>query len=263
MASWLDGFYDNAWLKLARGKFTNNNLDYLYINNNKVYINPGKIYQLGGQPYPWEIAVGSKVLIDPAALSGLGKTTCPIELISHGDILAPNIEQILYQVQGTYATPAVLRTLVSGENGFFADDNLLKIPMLFFYQGLGVRIRALFYKAGADATGTTFRVRFGNSTKFGNNDNYGQVFPWAAGSQVPLDITIRLAAMGGAGAGVATSTGITKLAASSVTSLVGNDYAGDRSTAFSSAADAYVALNASGTVGAQAALVSYIISLVP
>lgn len=222
-----------------------------------------KIYPLGGQPYPWDIAVGSKVLIDPAALSGLGKTTLPIELINHGDILAPNVEQILYQVQGSYANPAVLLTLASGENGFFASGSLLKIPKEFLYKDLGIRIRAKFFKFGADATSTTFRIRCGNSTLLGSNDNYGQVFPSAANSQVPLDVTIRANTLGATGAGIAVSDGITKLATNSVMNAVGGDYAGDRAANFSTVSDVYVALNASGTVGSQAALVSYIISLVP
>lgn len=248
MASWLDGFYDNAWLKLARGKFTNNNLDYLYINNNKVYINPGKIYQLGGEPYPWEVPVGAKVLFDPSVLSGFGKTLKPIEYVNDGEILMPDGEQILYSKYGSYTNPVETITTVSGENFFFGANSLLKIPYQLLYLGIGIRIRFVGYKSDSDTGINYFRIRLGNSLTASSNINVLQVEATKTNHEQIVDVTMRVTGLGDASQASLTSTEIGKLFNSASATTSNN----------------YILLSTIPTnVGAKSALINFSISLVP
>lgn len=227
-------------------------------------VNVPAVYPLGGQPYPWDVPVGSKVLIDPAScLTGKNPTVCPIELINHGDVWAPNGKQILFSKFGSFASPAELLTIASGENVFFASANMPNIPSGLMYLGLGIRLKCVFYKFGADVNATTFRLRFGSSTNPTSSNILAQLFPGGAGVDLPFDITMRVTALGDAGTATFTTTSMTKLATPTAVNTGGGDYAGDRNTLFATSADAYFAFNTTGTVGAQSALVNYEISLEP
>ena len=264
MASWLDGFYDNAWLKLARGKFTNNNLDYLYINNNKVYINPGKIYQLGEQPYPWDVPVGTRIFIDPACLTGYGATLRPIELISDGEVWLPYGEQILYSAYGSYAYPVGSDTqpATPAERVFFGANSWHRIPYLLMYLGLGIRTRFEGFKTGADANITYFRSRLGQTSSEASGDTIiGPGTSAVALSHIICDATARINVLGGLTTAQFTTPGVSKLYASNTLSA---DSAADRNTGFSTTHDNFVTISTSGAVtGAVANLLNFSISLEP
>ena len=264
MASWLDGFYDNAWLKLARGKFTNNNLDYLYINNNKVYINPGKIYQLGEQPYPWDVPIGTKILIDASCLSGFGKRLLPIELVSDGEVWLPYGEQILYSKYGSYASPVGTDTqpATPAERVFFGANSWHRIPYLLMYLGLGVRTRFVGFKTGADANITYFRSRLGQTSSGASGDII--VSAWTNATtlhEMSYDATARINVLGALTVAQFTTTGASKLHTSATPTA---DGAADRKTGFSTTQDNFVTISTSGAVtGAVANLLNFSISLEP
>ena len=264
MASWLDGFYDNAWLKLARGKFTNNNLDYLYINNNKVYINPGKIYQLGEQPYPWDVPIGTKILIDASCLSGFGKRLLPIELVSDGEVWLPYGEQILYSKFGSYASPAgaLVQAAAPSEAIFFGPDSWHKIPYKLMYLGLGIRIRIKGFKNDADTGSTTFRIRLGQTS----TGTYGDVIvalqtSAAASHEMQADVVARITALGGLTIGQFTTPGVQAMVTSATKTT---NAAEDRKVGFSTNVNNYIILSSSATNGLSGAAIQYfIISLEP
>ena len=264
MASWLDGFYDNAWLKLARGKFTNNNLDYLYINNNKVYINPGKIYQLGEQPYPWDAPVGTRIFIDPACLTGYGATLRPIELISDGEVWLPYGEQILYSAYGSYAYPVGSDTqpATPAERVFFGANSWHRIPYLLMYLGLGIRTRFEGFKTGADANITYFRSRLGQTSSGASGDTIiGPGTSAVALSHIICDATARINVLGGLTTAQFTTPGVSKLCISNTLSA---DSAADRKTGFSTTQDNFVTISTNtSAAGAVANLLNFSISLEP
>ena len=264
MASWLDGFYDNAWLNLARGKFTNNNLDYLYINNNKVYINPNKIYQLGSQPYPWDVPVGTRIFIDPDCLTGYGATLRPIEFITDGEVWLPYGEQVLYSKYGSYAIPVAsdIQPATPTERLFFGADSWHRIPYQLMYLGLGVRTRFVGFKTGADANSTTFRSRLGQTSTGASGDTIVSAGTSAAAMHhISYDATARINVLGALTVAQFTTTGVNKLYTSGTPTT---DGAGDRKTGFSTTKDNFVTISTSGAVtGAVANLLNFSISLVP
>ncbi|MBS0424556.1 MAG: hypothetical protein JSR71_09090 [Proteobacteria bacterium] len=258
--------YKNNFVKAVLD--SNGNVDHLTCTAGDIdsSIGAAKIYPLGGQPYPWEtdkFPVGSTCRVDCSNyLSGLGKTKVPLEFVNDGEVLRPNGEQILYSKFGSYASPAALITTVSGENNFFTNDNLLKIPYQFMYLEMGIRIRFLGYKPDADTGGTTFRLRLGTSTQANNNNVMLQpTTASAANSEMSFDTTIRITALGDTSQAKCTYPGMSKLFTSATTTA---DSAGDKTTGFSTSAYNYIAINAiPANAGSQAALVNFAISIVP
>lgn len=234
---------------------------YLVSGEDIVYIKP-KLWNLAAQPYPWDVSADDPILINPAAaLSGLGATLLPLKFVSDGEVLIPDGPQILYSKFGSYESPAVTITLASGENAFFTDNSLLKIPLFLIYLGMGIRIQFIGYKPDADAGKTYFRVRLGSSAVFNNNDQYFQLETAAAAkSQIPIDFVVRVAALGAEGTAIFSSSSVSPLFTSS---FAGAGVAGDRKTKASTIADQYVSITTLGNTGSQSALVNYSISLVP
>ncbi|MBS0424625.1 MAG: hypothetical protein JSR71_09440 [Proteobacteria bacterium] len=221
-----------------------------------------QIYQLGGQPYPWDVPVGTVVGIDASCLSGgSGARLHPIELVNDGTIWQPNGEQILYSSYGSYSSPAALITTVSGENLFFSSNPLFKIPYGLLHLGIGMRIRFVCYKPDADTGKNYFRVRIGNSSVAVNNTQVLQVENTTTNHEQLVDVTMRVTGLGDAGQASLTSTGIGKLFTSAATS---SDSAGTLATNYATSSDNYIVLSTlANNVGAKSSLVNFSISLVP
>lgn len=227
-----------------------------------------KIYPLGGQPYPEDVAVGTSILIDPGScLSGAGMTACPIRLINDGTVWRPDGEQIMYSSFGSYASPVLSVAAQSPANtevSFFPVGTRPLIPHLLFYLGIGVRVNFVAQKdADAAATASTFRCRFGTSTGVTNNSILTQGFTGAAASQeMTFDRTLRITGLGEGGNGKFTTQSAAKLFTPATPT--NDNSAGDFSLNFSAAADCYVFLNhAVNNTTSGAYLISFSISLVP
>ena len=222
---------------------------------------PTKIYPLGGQPYPWDVPAGTKVLFDPSMLSGFGKTLKPIEYVNDGEILMPDGEQILYSKYGSYPNPVETITTVSGENFFFGANSFLKIPYQLLYLGIGIRIRFVGYKSDSDTGKNYFRIRIGNSLTAINNTNVLQVEATTTNHEQIVDVTMRVTGLGDASQASLTSTGIGKLFNSASTTT---DAAGTLATFYATSSDNFILLSTLATnVGAKSSLINFSISLVP
>lgn len=207
MASWIDGFYDNPWLKFVRGKYVNNLIDYLQVNNSDIIDIKPKSLILGTQPFPWDVVSGTKIQIDPICLSGCGKINKPIELISDGEVWAPCGEQILYstyapyssfigQITGNASGSAVAITLPGGNP---------VIPSLFTYLGMGVRV-IVTYKHAGGASAPYTRILFGNSNST-SSVTLADGNVSASGDELTYDVIARITTLGISNAGKYTSFG--------------------------------------------------------
>lgn len=138
-------------------------INHLKTGSDIIDIKP-KLWTLGAQPYPWDVPVGTEMLIDPACLSGCGAVKTPIRLVSDGEVLVPAGEQILYsahapyssyvaQISGNPAVSAVAINLPGGNP---------KIPVELIYLGAGVRVVAT-YKHAAGGSTPYLRILFGNT----------------------------------------------------------------------------------------------------
>lgn len=162
-----------------------------------------KPHTLGAQPWPWNVPVGTEIMIDPACLSGCGAVKTPIRLVNDGEVLAPDGEQILYnavapyssyvaQITGDPTTPAVVAINLPGGNP--------KIPPGLLYLGCGIRVVAT-YKHAAGASAPYLRILFGNTNGVGTTTLIdGSVS--ATGNEVTFDAVARITRLGG------TSTGL-------------------------------------------------------
>jgi len=204
MEFWSDGFFNNPWLNFVRGKYVNSLIDYLHINNRDIIDIKPKIYDLGAQPYPWNIPVGSKAEIDPACLSGCGAVKTPIRLVNDGEVLIPDGEQILYnavapyssyvaQITGDPTTPAVVAINLPGGNP--------KIPPGLLYLGCGIRVVAT-YKHAAGASAPYLRILLGNTAVSVSTTTLIDGSVSAAGNEVTFDAVARITRLGGTGTGL-------------------------------------------------------------
>lgn len=233
----------------------------LYNNGSLIKIVAPYVYQLGGQPYPWDVPVGTEIMIDAtSSLSGIGETLIPLKFVSDGVVWQPVVEQALYSAHGTYAAPVATIGASNNSELAFMAGNLPVIPWDFYYLGLGIRFQAVMFKNDANTTGATFRIRFGTNVSNGSNIVALQFTSAAANSQISFDRTIRIGSLGIAGQASFTSAGAAKLYTSATTA---SDGAGDFSTLFSTAQSNWVTFSAQINAAATAALLSYKISLVP
>lgn len=262
MPNFINDFFENrGWLRIPQHNAQTNTLQ---VSGVDIINTAPKIYQLGGQPYPWEVPVGTVVKIDASCLSGAGARLHPIELVNDGIIWLPNGEQVLYSSYGNYTTPAATVTppaIANTEKAFFSATKPT-IPWQFIYLGMGIRIRSKSYKNDADTAASTFRIRFGTSTGDGNNNVVVQDFTAAtASSEISFDNILRITALGDAGQAIFTVSGREKLYS---TNTPANNYSGDKNTFFSTAAVNYVSLThtINNTTGG-AALLNFSVSLVP
>lgn len=239
------------------------NPSYFIVGDSIIDIKP-KLWTLGAQPYPWDVPVGTRIFIDPACLTGYGATLRPIELITDGEVWLPYGEQILYSAYGSYAAPVASDTqpATPAERLFFGANSWHRIPYLLMYLGLGVRTRFVGFKSGADANGTTFRSRLGQTSSGAS----GEIIVSAGTSGTALhemsyDATARINVLGALTVAQFTTSGVSRLHTSATPAA---DGAADRKTGFSTTQDNFITISTSGAVtGAVANLLNFSISLVP
>ena len=163
-----------------------------------------KHHTLGAQPWPWNVPVGTEIMIDPACLSGCGAVKTPIRLVNDGEVLAPDGEQILYnavapyssyvaQITGDPTTPAVVAINL--------PDGNPKIPVGLIYLGCGIRVVAT-YKHAAGASRPYLRVLFGNTAVSVSTTTLIDGSVSAAGNEVTFDVIARITKLGGTGTGL-------------------------------------------------------------
>ena len=241
----------------------NNRLDYLQTNNDIIDVKP-KIYELGAQPFPWDVPVGTKVLINNNFLQGNGKSKLPLEFINDGEVWVPYQEQILYSNQGSYGVPVATVTQDSGgaEKTFFSTGSWHKIPYQLMYNGLGIRVRGNFFKNDSDTAASTFRARLGQSSSYTSGDIIAAVTTSAAAShQIAFDVTARINVLGALTVGQFTTPGIQRLLTSNT---IAGDSGSDRKSLFSTDKDNFVTLTTIlANIGSSSAILRYSISLVP
>ena len=223
-----------------------------------------KIYTLDKRPYPWDVSVGDRILIDAACLSGYGKGVLPLEFRSDGEVWVPYGEQILYSKFGSYASPpgSLVQAATPSEDVFFNTNSWHKIPWKLMYLGLGIRIRIKGFKNDADTGSTTFRVRLGQTS----TGAYGDVIvalqtSAAASHEMACDVVARITALGALTIGQFTTPGTQALVTSASKTI---NASADRKVVFSTNVDNYITLSSSAANGLSGAAIQYfIISLVP
>ena len=233
------------------------------VDKNNVSFLSNKIYPLGSQPYPWDVKIGDRILIDASCLSGYGKSVLPLEFRSDGEVWVPYKEVVLYSKFGSYASPAdtVGAQNPAGEVVFPMGGARPIIPFELLYKDIGIRIKFAGFKNDADTAATLFRVRCGSDSATGS-DTISQVQTSAAANhEVMFDVTIRVTTLGPAGTAKFVSPGSSKLVTSASKATNGS---GDVGTLFSTTANNYVAFTSvPGNITATAALRDFQISLVP
>ncbi len=259
-----DGFYENrGWLCIAQGVNDSlGNVDYLTSGNNLVYVKPHP-YTLGAQPYPWEVAAGTEILIDPACLSGYGATTRPIKLVSDGYVWMPAGEQLLYKVKGSYASPAATQGAINPavHTLYTLTGGNLKINPLLLYLGVGLRIKAHFYKDDAVANASTFRVNMGNTNSAADDIMCKLNTSAAANSEVFFDNVVSLTKLGAFGTAIVTTPVGAKLNTSATKTA---NESGDKSGRTDSTANMYISFSSiPPNITATSALISFSVHLVP
>ena len=249
-------------LGIPRVNTTNGPPDHFTVGDYIIPIKP-KIYPLSRLPYPQDVEVGDHILLDAACLSGHGKAVLPLEFWSDGEVLVPYNEPICYAKYGSYASPAgsLVQAATPAEAVFFGANSWHKIPKEIMYSGLGVRIRAKFFKNDADAGTTTFRLRLGQTSSGASGDIVAAMTEAAAAHEIMFDVVVRINVLGDLTVAQFTTSGVQKLVTSDTKT---NNAAADRKTGFSTTADNYVTLSSVAANGNSGAAVLYFsISLVP
>jgi len=222
-------------------------------------------YQIGGvEPmYTWAnfpaantVPLGTTFRIDPSSFGGTYKNSLGILMVSDGTNWKPkNGCQLLARGAGSAASPLATSTGTGSDVLFNIATNFSMPAGLLSYVGIGVRVRAVFQKTGADANTSTFRTKIGKNNTAGTTDIiYSIVTTAVALREAKTDQTARVTTLGANTVAVFTTD--TLQANGQGTSLVN-----DKSTYLDTTAINYVVFTASGTAGATHALVSFEIEL--
>ena len=222
-----------------------------------------KVYTLGAQPYPDQVAAGTEVLINPSCLSGQGATARPIKLVSDGTVWMPQGEQLLYQSIGSYANPAASQGAINPavHTLYTLTGGNLKIDPLFMYLGLGLRLKAHFYKNDADANSTTFRVNMGYSNSTGDDVMCIGATAAAANSEFFFDNIVRITKLGVNPNAMVTTPVLAKLNTSATKAY---NQSADKTTTPDTTASMYVSFSSTPpNITATSVLVDFSVHLVP
>ena len=220
-------------------------------------------YTLGAQPFPDQVAAGTEVLINPSCLSGQGATARPIKLVSDGTVWMPQGEQLLYQSIGSYANPAASQGAINPavHTLYTLTGGNLKIDPLLLYLGVGLRIKAHFYKNDADANAHAFRVNMGYSNSAGDDIMCKLNTAAAANSEVYFDNVVRLTKLGAYGVAIVTTPVSAKLNTSATKTA---NESGDKTTTPDSTANMYISFSSTPpNITATSVLVDFSVHLVP
>jgi len=204
--SWYEGYLEEGWMTPLINGVTDGsgNLTSLILGDNVIDVTP-KLYALGAQPYPWDVPIGGEVLVDPACLSGCGVTKLPITLVSDGDVLRVDREQVIYSKYALYSSYiAQLATADTGDVAFSLPGGNPKIPYGLLYLGIGMRIQASI-KHASGATAPFARIYLGANGTVGDNIVMGSTLP-SGGGEATYDLTIRPVSLGSSGKFVAKGT---------------------------------------------------------
>lgn len=231
-------------LRIPRLSPSDGSPDYLVSGEDIVDIKP-KLWDLGAQPYPWTVAPGTEVLIDPACLSGCGATGAPVKLVRDRDVLLPSCEQIIYSAYAPYSSYVAQITgdPTNAAVAFSLPGGNPKIPRLLLYKDLGIRVRASF-KHASGATAPYLRIYFGNSNSL-SSQLLSDGWTPTAGDEMGFDVTARITKLGVSNAGAYTVTEGRMFDSKGVSKALNNAYL-DRpistGAAISANADLYVLL---------------------
>jgi len=145
------------------------------------YSNGTSWYQIGGvEPmYTWAnfpeantVPLGTTFRIDPSSFGGTYKNPLGILMVSDGTNWRPkNGRQTMARMASTLASPASSCTTLGTSDILFDIATNFSMPArLLAYTGIGVSVKAVFAKTGADATASTFRVKMGKNNNASTSD---------------------------------------------------------------------------------------------
>lgn len=230
------------------------------------YSNGTTWYQIGdNEPmYTWatipaanSMPSGTTVRVDPSSFGGTYKSPLGILMVTDGTVWRPKGgAQLMARGASSLASPIATVT-GTGSDVLFPITTQFSLPAgLLSYTGIGIRVRAVFQKTGADAAASTFRIKLGKNNSSGTSDIVASI----ATNAVALD-----------GAKLNQTARVTTLGANTVAVFTtdtlqdngrGTSLIVDRNTYLDTTTANYVLFTASGVSGATHALISFTIELV-
>lgn len=182
------------------------------------YSNGTSWYQIGGNepmltwanfPAASAVAFGTAIRINPSSFGGTYKNAMGILMVSDGTNWRPkNGRQTMAMASSEYASPFSSCTVVGATDTLFDIATNFSMPagLLNQYEGMGIYVKALFAKTGADTALSTFRVKMGKNNSTAADIIYSGSTGANALRQYKIDQECRITNLGAAGGGSPTGS---------------------------------------------------------